>query len=62
LLQSATGGALPKSVNIDLLPLLKPTTVPGTAIKVSATNLAIAKVTTLADEADVQFEIELKAR
>jgi hypothetical protein len=62
LLQSATGGALPKSVNIDLLPLLKPTGVPGTDIKVSATNLAIAKVTTLADVVDVQFEIELKAR
>jgi hypothetical protein len=62
LLQSATGGALPKSVNIDLLPLLKPTGVPGTDIKVSATNLAIAKVTTLADTVDVQFEIELRAR
>ena len=62
LLQSATGGALPKSVNIDLLPLLKPTGVPGTDIKVSATNLAIAKVATLADTVDVQFEIELRAR
>jgi hypothetical protein len=62
LLQSATGGALPKSVNIDVLPLLKPTGVPGTDIKVSATNLAIAKVTTLADTVDVQFEIELRAR
>jgi hypothetical protein len=61
LLQSATGGALPKSVNIDLLPLLKPTGVPGTDIKVSATNLAIAKVTTLAESVDVQFEIELKS-
>ena len=47
LLQSATGGSLPKSENIDLLPLLKPTIVPGTDIKVSATNLAIASVTTL---------------
>src|ERR1700678_2345539 len=62
LLQSATGGALRKSVNIDLLPLLKPTGVPGTDIKVSATNLVIAKVTTLADTVDVQFEIELRAR
>jgi hypothetical protein len=62
LLQSATGGALPKSVNIDLLPLLKPTSVPGTDIKVSATNLAIAKVETLADEVDVQFEVKLTAR
>jgi hypothetical protein len=62
LLQSATGGALPKSVNIDLLPLLKPTSVPGTDIKVSATNLAITKVATLADAVDVQFEIELRAR
>ena len=62
LLQSATGGALPKSVNIDLLPLLKPTNVPGTDIKVSATNLAIDKVTTLADAVDIQFEIKLTAR
>jgi hypothetical protein len=62
LLQSATGGSLPKSANIDLLPLLKPTSVPGTDIKVSATNLAIAKVTTLADAVDVEFEIKLIAR
>ena len=62
LLQSATGGALPKSVNIDLLPLLKPTSVPGTDIRVSATNLAIAKVETLADAVEVQFEIKLTAR
>jgi len=62
LLQSATGGSLPKSANIDLLPLLKPTSVPGTDIKVSATNLAIAKVTTLADAVDVDFEVKLTAR
>ena len=62
LLQSATGGALPKSVNIDLLPLLKPTSVPGTDIKVSATNLVIANVMTLADAVEVQFEIKLTAR
>ena len=62
LLQSATGGSLPKSANIDLLPLLKPTGVPGTDIKVSATNLAIAKVTTLADAVDVEFEVKLTAR
>ena len=62
LLQSATGGALPKSVDIDLLPLLKPTSVPGTDIKVSATNVAIAKVATLADAVEVQFEIKLTAR
>ena len=62
LLQSATGGSLPKSANIDLLPLLKPTGVPGTDIKVSATNLAIAKVTTLADAVEVEFEVKLTAR
>jgi hypothetical protein len=62
LLQSATGRSLPRSENIDLLPLLKPTDVPGTDIKVSATNLAIAKVTTLADAVDVEFEIKLTAR
>ena len=62
LLQSATGRSLPKSVNIDLLPLLKPTSVPGSDIKVSATNLAISKVATLADSVDVEFEIKLTAR
>ena len=62
LLQSATGRSLPKSVGIDLLPLLKPTSVPGTDIKVSATNLAIANVATLADAVDVEFEIKLTAR
>jgi hypothetical protein len=62
LLQSAAGGSLPKSVNIDLIPLLKPTSVPGTDIKVSATNLAIANVATLADAVDVEFEIKLTAR
>jgi hypothetical protein len=62
LLQSATGGSLPKSVNIDLLPLLKPTSVPGTDIKVSATNLSIASVSTLADAVAVEFEIKLAAR
>jgi hypothetical protein len=62
LLQSATGGTLPKSVNIDLLPLLKPTSVPGMDIRVSATNLAIAGVATHADAVDVDFEIKLTAR
>jgi hypothetical protein len=62
LLQSATGGSLPKSVNVDLLPLLKPTNVPGTDIKVSATNLAIARVTTQADAVDVEFDVKLTAR
>jgi hypothetical protein len=62
LLQSATGGSLPKSASVDLLPLLKPASVPGTDIKVSATNLSIAKVTTLADAVDVEFEIKLTAR
>ena len=62
LLQSATGGSLPKSVNIDLLPLLKPTSMPGTDIKVSATNLAISSVSTLADAVNVEFEIHLAAR
>ena len=62
LLQSATGRSLPKSMNIDLVPLLKPTSVPGTDINVSATNLAIAHVTTLADAVDVEFEVKLTAR
>jgi hypothetical protein len=62
LLQSATGGSVPKSANIDLLPLLKPASVPGTDIKVSATSLSIANVSTLADAVDVDFEIKLTAR
>jgi hypothetical protein len=62
LLQSATGGSLPKSENIDLLPLLKPAIVPGTDIKVSASNLAIASVTTRAESVDVEFEVKLTAR
>jgi hypothetical protein len=62
LLQSATGGTLPKSVNIDLLPLLKPANAPGTDIKVSATNLAITRVSTLADAVEVEFEVKLTAR
>jgi len=62
LLQSATGGSLPKSAKVDLLPLLKPTTVPGTDVKVSATNLTIANVTTLPDAVDVEFDIKLTAR
>src|ERR1700733_483652 len=62
LLQSATGGSLPKSVNVDLLPLLKPTSVPGTDIKVSATKLANASLTTQADAVDVEFEVKLTAR
>jgi hypothetical protein len=62
LLQSATGGTLPKSANIDLLPLLKPTSVPGTDIKVSATSLEIGSVSTHGDAVDVEFEIKLSAR
>jgi hypothetical protein len=62
LLQSATGRSLPKSANVELLPLLKPTSVPGTDINVSATKLAIAHVTTLADAVDVEFEVKLTAR
>jgi hypothetical protein len=62
LLQSATGRSLPTSGNIDLLPLLKPTTVPGTDIKVSAANLVISKVTTRTDSVDVEFDIKLTAR
>jgi hypothetical protein len=62
LLQSATGGSLPKSANIDLLPLLKPAVVPGTDIKVSASNLEIASVATRTDSVAVEFEIKLSAR
>jgi hypothetical protein len=62
LLQSATGRSLPKSANIDLLPLLKPTSVPETDIKVSATSLAIENVSTHDNAVKVEFEIKLSAR
>jgi hypothetical protein len=62
LLQSATGGSLPHSVDLDLLPLLEPTSVPGTGIQVSATNLTITTVATLANSVDVTFDIKLMAR
>jgi hypothetical protein len=60
-LQSA-GVSLPKAVNIDLLPLLKPAVVAGTAIRVAVTKLEIAAVTTQADRVTVDFEMKLNAR
>jgi hypothetical protein len=62
LLQSAAGSSLPRSVNMDLLPLLEPTNVPGTGIRVTPTNLSIASVLTLVDAVDVKFDIKLIAR
>jgi hypothetical protein len=61
LLQNAAGGSLPKSVNIDLLQLLKPTIVPGTPIKVAVTKLAIDQVKTQNDAVTVEFELKLSA-
>ena len=58
----AAGVSLPKTVNIDLLPLLKPAVVPGTAIRVAVTKLDIAGVTTQADTVSVDFEMKLNAR
>ena len=60
-LQSA-GVSPPKTVDIDLLPLLKPALVPGTAIRVSVTKLDIAGVTTQADRVSVDFDMKLNAR
>ena len=62
MLQSATGGSLPHAVDLDLLPLLQPTSVPGTGIQVTATSLAIVNVVTLANSVDVTFDIKLSAR
>lgn len=62
LLQSAAGVSLPKAVNIDLLQLLSPTIVPGTAVRVTVTDLEIAGVTTHVDKVTVDFEIKLSAR
>jgi hypothetical protein len=62
LLQSAAGASLPRAVNIDLLELLKPTMVPGTAIKVAVTMLDITAVTTQSDRVTVDFEMKLNAR
>lgn len=62
LLQSAAGTSLPKAVNIDLLQLLSPTIVPGTAIRVTVTELEIARVTTQGDKVTVDFQMKLSAR
>src|SRR6202051_54048 len=62
LLQSAAGASLPRAVNIDLLQLLRPTIVPGTAIKVAVTGLDITGVTTQPDKVTVDFEMKLNAR
>ena len=62
LLQSAAGASLPRAVNIDLLQLLRPTIVPGTAIKVAVTGLDIKGVTTQPDRVTVDFEMKLNAR
>jgi hypothetical protein len=62
LLQSANGGSLLHTVDLDLLPFLQPTNVPGTGVQVSATNLAITSVATLANSVDVTFDIKLTAR
>jgi hypothetical protein len=62
LLQSAAGASLPRAVNIDLLQLLRPTIVPGTAIKVAVTGLDITGVTTQPDKVTVDFEMKLYAR
>jgi hypothetical protein len=50
------------TADLDLLPLLQPTSVPGTGIQVTATNLAIVNVVTLANSVDVTFDIKLSAR
>ena len=62
MLQSATGGTVPHSMDLDVLPLLQPTSVPGTGIQVTVTSLAIANVVTLANSVDVTFDIKLSAR
>jgi hypothetical protein len=62
LLQTAAGTSLPRAVNIDLLQLLDPAPVPGTAIKVTMTQLDIARVTTQPDRVKVDFEMKLNAR
>jgi hypothetical protein len=62
LLQTAAGTSLPRAVNIDLLQLLDPAAVPGTAIKVTMTQLDIARVTTQPDRVKVDFEMKLTAR
>jgi hypothetical protein len=61
-LQSAAGASLPRAVDINLLQLLKPTMVPGTAIRVAVTDLNITSVTTQPDRVTVDFEMKLNAR
>lgn len=62
MVQSAAGGALPHAVDLDLLPLLQPTSVPGTGIQVMATSLVVVNVVTLTNSVDVTFDIKLAAR
>jgi len=61
LLQSAAGASLPRAVDIDLLQLLKPTMVAGTAIRVAVTGLDVTAVTTQPDKVTVEFEMKLTA-
>jgi hypothetical protein len=62
LLQTAAGSSLPRSVTIDLLQMLEPAAVPGTATKVTVTALDIERVTTQPDRVKVEFEMKLSAR
>ena len=61
LLQAAAGASLPRAVDIDLLQMLKPATVPGTTIKVSVAAVQIAEVTTQPENVTVRFDIKLRA-
>lgn len=62
LLQSAAGTALPRAVDIDLLQMLEPSTVPGTTVRVAVTQLDVRAVTTNPDRVTVDFEMNLTAR
>ena len=62
LLQSAAGTSLPRTAQIDLLELVKPTMVPGTGIRVGVSQLDISAVTTQTDKVTVVFEMKLHAR
>jgi hypothetical protein len=62
LLQSAAGTSLPRAVDIDLLPTLQPSVVPGTTLRVAVTRLDVTTVTTSPDRVTVDFEMNLTAR
>ncbi len=62
LLQFATGEVLPRTLTIDVLPLLEPENVSATGVRVEVSGLKITSVLTRADSVLVTFEVSLNAQ